>query len=475
MTAYSVQTGTAPQTQYLPPWMKAKPGEEAGNSDFIHRIGMWSALILIFLRFSFLHETFTYYTGVNTFVLYIFGPIALFSFALTGGIRRTFNERTGKYWLGFLACMALAVPFSSWAGGSTIHLYTYLRTDFPMLLVAAGIARTWTECRKMLLALCLAGLVNLATAHLLLHNEGGRMSLASEGMISNSNDLAAHLLLVLPFLLYYVIRPGTNIVIRVLLMAAIGNGLFQILRTASRGALVALVLTSIFVLIRGSARQRLVVAVGAPLAFLAVISMLPTATWQRLMSFGDNANASEEAMESTEARQYLLKQSLLFTLQHPVFGVGPGQFSSYEGSSATSQGEVGNWHETHNSYTQVSAECGIPAAIFYVLALGSTFAVLSRIRKHAILLKNQELAAATFCITVALVAYCVATFFISFAYHFQQLTISGLVMVIWTAVRNQRPSPDAAGTKTGLTAGWRAAGQRRSLPDANPSLLHASE
>ena len=49
------------------------------------------ALVIVFLRFSFLPETIAYLTGINTYVLYLFGPPALLGVVACGGLKRAFR------------------------------------------------------------------------------------------------------------------------------------------------------------------------------------------------------------------------------------------------------------------------------------------------------------------------------------------------------------------------------------------------
>jgi O-antigen ligase len=400
------------------------------------------AIILVFLRFSFLHETFTVLTGVNTYVLYIFGPIALLGVIANGGVQRTLRQSVGIFWLGFVVWMILAVPFSSWRGGSLTHVVMYVRTDFIMLFVTAGLARRWADCKKLIYAIVAAAIVNLATAHLFVDNTNAdRLTLQGNGIISNPNDLAAHLLLILPFALFIVLKKSTSLMVRILLVMAIANGMFQILRTGSRGALIALTLTTVFVFVRGSARQKVTVGLAALAIFMILIALLPASTWNRLTTFSEGKEGTSEAVDSSEARQYLLKMSIIYTLQRPFFGVGPGQFSSYEGQSRVSEGLKGYWHETHNSYTQISSECGVPALAFYLAALTATFRLLGKIRKKAQAFRQEEITTATFCISIGLVAYSAAAFFVNFGYRFYLPAISGLVLAIWLAIRREPAAP----------------------------------
>jgi O-antigen ligase len=392
------------------------------------------ALILVFLRFSCLHETVAAVTGVNTYVLYIFGPIAFAGVMADGGLQRILRQPAGTFSLAFVTWMILAVPFSSWRGGSLVHVLAYLRTDFLMLFVTAGLARSWGDCRKVIHTVALAGIFNLATAHFLVDNAySDRLTLQGNGIISNPNDLAAHLLLILPFFLFVVIEKSAPAILRIAAVMAIPIGLFQILRTGSRGALVAIGLTTLFLIARGSARQRVTIGVAALAMSILIILLLPATTWSRLTTFSGDKESGGEAVESSEARGYLLKQSIVYTIENPFFGVGPGQFSTYEGKSRVSEGFKGYWHETHNSYTQISSECGIPALVFYLMITISNFRLLAKIQRKAAQIRHQEIAIAAFCLTIALVAYSVVILFVNFAYRFYMPAISGLLLAIWFA------------------------------------------
>jgi O-antigen ligase len=265
------------------------------------------------------------------------------------------------------------------------------------------------------------------------------------GTIGNSNDLAAHLLLVVPFLLFIALKPRTGLLFRFLAAVAGVFGLFEVLRASSRGALIALLLTTIFLFVRGSVRQKAVVGAVAVVGLVFFATLLPASTRQRLMSFSKGADSSKEALESSEMREYLLKQSIVDTLENPLFGVGPNQFASYHANNAPKSMTKADlqvhplWYETHNSYTQISGECGIPALVFYLAAGISTFGLLAKIRKRARGAYRQEIVTATYCLTMGLFAYSTAIFFVNFGYYYQFPTISGLVVAMSFAVNRKAP------------------------------------
>jgi O-antigen ligase len=400
------------------------------------------AVALVFLRFSFLPETVAYFTGINSYVLYVFGPPALLGVAASGGLKRTFRYAPARFWLAFTVYMVLAVPFSSWRGDSIMVVQSYIRTNSIMLLVTAGLAVTWVECRSIMYAIATAAVINLATTNLLMIQTASseRIFIKARGMITDPNDLAAHLLLVLPFLLFIVLRRRTPVIFRLILAAALAYGMFLILRSGSRGGFVALIFSLVFILVFGSARQRIAVGIGAPAILILLITLLPGPTWNRLKSFSRETGGDKVAIDSAEARQYLFRKSIEYTFKNPFFGVGPGQFSYYEGGEAVSEHRQGNWHDTHNAYTQISSECGIPALVFYLGAIISTFGILRKIRKKAAEMQQDEIMTATFCITLGLVAYSAASMFLTLGYMFQWPAISGLAIAIWRSVSKERQS-----------------------------------
>jgi O-antigen ligase len=408
------------------------------------------ALVLIFLRFSALAEIISSLTKMDFYLYAIFGPLVFLGVITSGGIRRTFREKPSKFWLWFLLWMIAAVPFSSWRGGALTFVSGYVKVVFIMLLATAGLAKTWRDCRKIIYTIAAAAVFNVACSFFFQSGDG---RLGFGGVVTtmgNPNDLAAHLLLALAFPTFIVLKPQSRLFLRVLLGGTIGLGIFQLLRTASRGALVALVLTSLLLFIRGSTRQK--ATVGAVIAATSILAMtfLPAATWQRLTSFSKEKGASEEALESSEERQYLLAQSVIYTLQHPIFGVGPGQFPLYEGTHMRTHGSHGAFLGTHNSYTQISSECGIPALIFYFGAVISTFGLLSRIRNMPVGPDRAEIRTAAQCMTIGLFSYSVAITFVNFGYAYEFIAVSGLVLAIRSVVANESVTSldDALTTQT---------------------------
>ena len=223
-----------------------------------------------------------------------------------------------------------------------------------------------------------------------------------------------------------------------------GLALKIILGTASRGALIALIVTFLFALFRASARQRMIAMVIAIAMVVSIPIFMRGNALERLATLagGENADAvnsdvNEEAKESRESRSYLLRQSIVYTFQHPIFGVGMGQFSTFEGFSAKAEGRIGNWHETHNAFTEVSSECGIPALIFFALGIGSAFGSVSKVYRQARREKYTEIANTSFCFLLSLTGFVVSIIFLANAYRFYLPMMIGLAIALSAAAKRE--------------------------------------
>jgi O-antigen ligase len=437
----AVQKATAPRSaRVTPALVKPRPvyGVPAGmagplgnfqDANPLRRFTLFAGLGLVFTMFGVLSELLSYVLHVNTYVLYLFGPATIVGVMVTGGIGRTLQHRAAWYWLGFFVLMVLATPFSTWVGGSAAKVMDYARYSFPMLFVAGGVALTWDEVRKYFYVIGGAGLATaLASRLFAASDEQGRLVLSSSGTIGKSNDLASHLVIVLPFLAFIATDPKRKALVRFPLLAVIAYGAWVILGTASRGGLIALGVVFLFVLWRASATQRLVVLIAGLVLAITVPLMLPGSIRARLGSlFGGQ---HEEAQESEESRSYLFTQSLIYTVQHPLFGVGPDQFSNFEGKTSMAQGEHGEWHATHCAFTQVSSECGIPAMICFLLGIGSACLTVNRTWKRARKQRFPEISRACFCYLTAFVGYLVTITFLANAYRFYLPAMIGLAIAI---------------------------------------------
>jgi O-antigen ligase len=257
--------------------------------------------------------------------------------------------------------------------------------------------------------------------------KSGRMIIVGASSIGDSNDYAAQIMFILPVIAYVLFVAKKSIVRRLLGLVAIPAGFYQLLSTGSRGALVSACLTMLLILFISRPKMKIALLLGIPAVALLAIPFVPSQAADRLASlFQSSDDKTGEAAESAEARRRLLSQSIKLSLSNPLFGVGPGQFMDSEGAIAKEAGQRGMWHETHNTYTQVSSECGIPALLCFVSALGFTLRRLWKARKS----DDRMLAGVAQVIFVSTFGFCICVFFLSHAYGFAFLISTALAISI---------------------------------------------
>ena len=427
--------GIAPEaTSVKPPNPPIR--EDSQQSNPVRKLSFYFGLAFIFAVFGVVPELAYHFTGTNTYLIYWVAPAAILGALITGGIRRTFQYRAAWYWMAFFVWMVVGIPFSYWRGGSTNVLYDYTRVCMTMLFVVGGLASNWEEIRAVFYTIGMAGIVNLLTARIFAKEENGRLSMDdASGTIGNSNDLAAHLIIVMPFLLFISMDRKRSPFLRFAMLPLIAYGVSVILGTASRGGLIALGGIFLFTMVSATPRQRVLATVAALVLAAVSFAILPGAALSRLGSlFGQE---HREAEESADSRGYLFRTSVQYSFQHPVFGVGLGQFGNYEGNTSVSAGKLGNWHATHCSWTQISSECGIPALLLSIWGIGSALVLVHRTWRQARAQGFTDIANACYCYLVAMVGFLIAITFLANAYRFYLPAMIGLAISMSFVARRQ--------------------------------------
>jgi O-antigen ligase len=426
------------------PFNYAIPAPESRDEaqSAARKLAFWFGVGLVFVRFGMLNEMLSYLTGHNFYLLYFFAIPALLGLLVSGGVARVLRERAAILWLCFGAWAVMAIPFSIWRGGSAHTVWAYWKTELIMIFVVAGTTRTWRECRVLMFAIAAAAAVSLLSGRLFGQVEmNGRRDL-DFGTVANANDFAGHLLMVLPFLVWVALS-CKSLILRLAALGGVSYGVYLVLASGSRGALIALAIDILFFTIVARRPYRLGLWFLAPAVVIIALTVLPGSVVNRLESFSSSqSGASDEALASSEARQTLLRDSIIAALRNPIFGIGPGQFTTYEGSKDAFKGTGTYWHGAHNSYTQAASECGFPALLFYLAAIWSTWRLLKLVGKHTT--RNPKLIGVTnavFCIRLAIIGFCTAVFFLNFSYTFYLPAMTALAIALASAVdmdRNRR-------------------------------------
>jgi O-antigen ligase len=378
--------------------------------------------------------------------------------------------------LGFLLTgwFVLGLPFAYYRGGSFgLLTQTWIRTLIFFFLLTQTLT-TVSRVRKILWAVLLSELIASSASILLQGNpsleQGDRLSGVNQGLLG-WNFLGITLSVTLPFFaaLYISKRSAPR---TALLIAILGSTMWMLVLTASRGGFLGIIFSIILTwwfILRGSSRGRRV-AVLLLLCLPIVLAKAPKVFWSRLQTTWngsasridlDAASAEDvaSAEESTRGREILLENSLKYTAQFPVFGVGIGGFPIYNGKTIHRSNA---WLGTHNTFTQLSSEAGIPALAIFLWLL---FTALARMKKINIELAADEesaelrlLATAT---RVSMWAFAFSGFFAHIAYEYLFYYIAGIAAGLWTISRRRIRAPESI-------SGLSLSGPSRILPELLP-------
>ncbi|MGA2595438.1 MAG: O-antigen ligase family protein [Bryobacteraceae bacterium] len=355
---------------------------------------------------------------------------------------RGFRHFIGICWLGFAAWLIIDVPFSAWRGGSFDLLENYLPRSYMIFFFVAALAVNVRRCRQLTYLGVAGAAITLFSVIKFGVSDGERLRVPGSLFYGNSNDLALGLLLGITQFTFLFYREG--VIKKAFATVCIGVSVIYMLRTGSRGCMLAS--AAYVVLIFILSRKKLLVLGVAVVAAAIGFAALPSNTLQRLMLLGVDQNMEETttdigARDSRLERTALIYRSLKETAKHPLFGLGPGQFAVAVAGEAKKNGEWSAWVGTHNSYTQVSSECGLPAFFCYcaviVLCFKLSYQVFRATRDNP---AYSDINGMSFVLLSGIFVYAIATFFFHMAYSGNLPTLSGLALALYLAVKPLLPA-----------------------------------
>jgi O-antigen ligase len=207
-------------------------------------------------------------------------------------------------------------------------------------------------------------------------------------------------------------------------------------RTGSRGAMIGFVAVLLVVFLRAPVMGKLKIILAGVLFLGIVLTTMPGRLIARYKTVADEegdvaemgGSMADSASSSSRSRKVLLRHSLIFTIRHPLFGVGPGMFPVFDDSYSKDIGlSKGTWLGTHNSYTQVSSELGIPAFLLFVavvaMALKAPYSIYRRTRGDP---RLEDMGNAALALHYCLVVYAVTVLFEHIAYTIMLPVFGGL-------------------------------------------------
>ena len=385
-------------------------------------------------------------------LLMLLGGLALIVIGLSGRLPVVLNNPMAKYLALFTVWFIICVPFGYWIGGSVQLFIDFWSKAALAFVLVAGCVQTIDQCKTIFKTIGYSvGILAMMALALRGVDNTGRLGLL-DTRYDNANDFAWTLVLGLSFLLFLLFNGNRwQKVIAGLFCAPI---LLALVKTGSRGGMLGFCLLAFFGLFQVSRATRIKLALAIPVLMVVLFIVTPPEIRGRYTTiFGSGkdytginikALSSEEQLQSTasasaEARWGLLKDSIRMTLTHPVFGVGPGNFQVAQAEIALSRGEArGAWRVTHNTYTQLSSEMGIPGLVIYLMFLYQLLKALNRIARSKYTGKDwQDLRALAKALRATFLTLIFVMFFGSFAYDTNIPILAGLACALSLMAQRQ--------------------------------------
>jgi putative inorganic carbon (hco3(-)) transporter len=335
----------------------------------------------------------------------VFTLLVYFPSQLSAEGNLTARPREVNLALLLLAAALLSVPAAISPGEAWDNFVEFLKVIL-IFVVAVNVTRTEWRLRG-LLTLVLAASVMLSFSAFNDYRQG-RFEFGGErvkgmlgGLFDNPNDLALHLVTMVPLAVGLAFaRRGALTKVAYLLCAALFTA--GVVVSFSRGGFLGLIAGACVLAWKLGRKRRFLVGALMAVSLLIFVAAAPGDYGGRIISmFGGDVTGS------ASARQALFWRSVMVALRYPLTGVGLGCFY-YRGA-----------HDqvSHNAYTQVAAEMGMAALVVYVLFLVTPLRRLREIERETLEAKDR---ASFYYLAVgmqaSLVGYMVCSFFASVAH-----------------------------------------------------------
>lgn len=321
-------------------------------------------------------------------------------FLVSGRALVFLRSPTGKILFAMVGWASVTLTTSIWKTGSLVDYYLLLQSAL-MFVVVAGLPLAVRHVKRIMTTLAMAGLVAMLLSIPFGSMRQARLSL-SAGNYYDPNTYAMCLIVVIPF--FWAIAANTrSMAAKIFCWLSIAGILFTFARAGSRGAMLGFGIMILLLFIISGLKTKLLIVTATIGGIVVAAAVMPEYIRTRYLTFFEVDKKVAQEIEtparpdsttldlehlrsdtaSAEERERLLLASIAITFQHPIFGVGPGNFPTAVFEQNNAAGIHTQWLVTHNSYTEISSETGLPGLILLLALLISGFKCLISVMKRA--------------------------------------------------------------------------------------------
>ncbi len=377
------------------------------NGHTFSYLGLYLFSILVLFRpyelvpqLSFLSAT-AFYFALATLLIYI--PTQL---ATEGNLTVMSTEVKAILVLTLLALVTMPIakdPPTAWQTFNETFIKAVL-----MFIVMVNVLRTRRRLMGLMwLSLSVAFVLSYQALDLFMKGElkaeGYRVDVEIGGMFGNPNDLALHLVTMIPLAICLGIASKSKIM-RLVYFSMATLFVSANFVTYSRGGFLGLIAASVMLAWKLGRKNRLNVMAVSGFVGLLVILLAPGNYGLRILSI---FIPGLDPVGSSDQRRELLERSILVSLRNP-WGIGIGNFPIVGVRNLV----------THNAFTQVSSEIGLLGLLAYLIFMVSPFRKLGAIERTLFAKDTHDwFYYLSIGLQASIVAYLVSSFFVAVAYN----------------------------------------------------------
>lgn len=389
--------------------------------------------LFLYLISGELNDLSHHFLGVNAYVSWVSQILIAIALLTCGSGLRAWNLRVGKLWIVLLGLMIASIPFSEWPSHSLHEVGDYfLRSTLIFFAVCAFVVDAQT-LKTAILGEIVNGVLLLISCVTMggTASDGDRFILPDSYFYAGANDLALALTVAAGFFLYWTIQK--NFFKVMLGSVSLLSSIYFLMKTGSRGGFLALaILLAASLIFSARYRWRIVpmLLLAPALMFLVpgdLAHRLSYIAWDSNTARATTADEGASLMSQRE-REYMFWRSVHLMLTHPIVGVGMDCFTDTLYREDMEKHEHTASLGTHNSYTQIGCECGIPALVVYLSILWISVRRTYRVFRESSGTPGLEtFPAAALCMVSAVTGLAAAMFFFSGAYSPVVPILTGLM------------------------------------------------
>jgi O-antigen ligase len=434
----------------VPNPLAGRPSDSSLAASPLANLAFRLTLVYIVMLVGRVPEITSQLISTSLYQVLVVSVILLALAVITGDLIKVGSTRMGAMWIAFHLWVVFSLPFSGYRRGSFEVLQPMLLYFLSVFFLGGFLTLSVDALRKGFCAMSWAGVVGLAWMQYTgVSDESERF--ASIGTFGNSNLLAIYLLIMIPFWSAIILNRRYLLTTRIFFVAAIGLGLVSILKTGSRSGFMTIGILSIPMFLSLKLANKFKFVAVAAVAIIGVLAWAPEglkSRWATVFRNEAHDAAAAGAITSSDARYALLIESLQTTFKHPILGVGIGVYADVAAQDKKGTGVRALWQVTHNMYTEISAETGIPGFILYFTAMYWAVKELWKIKKQT--RGDPQLRELNLMSRVLLYGYLVFCFnglFTSMATEFLMYVLSGFsiaTILVYQQVLRQKSSGNQA-------------------------------